>query len=69
MTLRRLAVSLVAFVAVVAVVMTARYVVFGCVADRFGRCIELWMITEYPVRTVLVGALGIAMAAWRADDG
>jgi len=42
----------------------ARYAMYGCVADRFGRCIELWMIVDYPVGTLIAALAALGMGAW-----
>lgn len=49
-------------------VMALNWAMHGCVSDRFGRCIEWWMIADYPVRTALVAALGAAMGVWMHRD-
>ncbi|QIO23103.1 hypothetical protein [Haloarcula sp. JP-L23] len=66
MNARRIALSVLVVIGVFAVVLTARYAVYGCFADRFGRCIEWWMIRDYPLGLLAAAVAGLLMGAWRA---
>ena len=64
-TVRKTVVSAVVLVGILTIPFVVRYAMYGCVADRFGRCIEWWMLRDYPVGLVVAGVLGLLMGAWR----
>ncbi|GGN92200.1 hypothetical protein [Haloarcula pellucida] len=66
MRARRIALTALVVGFVFAVVMTLRYAVYGCWADRFGRCIHWWMIRDYPLGVLVAGVLGLLMGLWQA---
>ncbi|WP_135304125.1 hypothetical protein [Haloarcula amylovorans] len=65
MTVRKAVLSAIVLVGLFAAVFAVRYAMYGCVADRFGRCIEWWMLRDYPVGLVVAGVLGVLMGAWK----
>lgn len=58
-----------AFLGILVGIFALRWAIYGCPADRFGRCIEAWMVTDHLGGILIAAVLGLGVGWVGSREG